>query len=82
MSDAILKEETLSNLSSRYKTMLRTVQACGDYDRVLQGVFENYLDVKFKDMAFQNVSLFTSCEATFCAFVCLNNCLHSLLCEL
>ena len=30
--------------------------ACGEYDRLVQGVFENYLDIKFKDMHLENVS--------------------------
>jgi hypothetical protein len=33
------------------------VQACGDYDRLQQGVFENYLSMKFKDSRMENVIL-------------------------
>ena len=30
---------------SRYKTILGMLYACGEYDRLVQGVFENYLDM-------------------------------------
>ena len=43
-----LMEENLSQLSSRFKNMLRTAYSCGDNERVMQGLFENYLEVKFK----------------------------------
>ena len=56
-SPGTLREESLSSLPVRYKNMLRTAQACGDYDRIMQGVFENYLEIKFKDVALQNVSI-------------------------
>ena len=29
--------------------------ACGDYEKLQQGVFENYLNIKFKDAKLQNV---------------------------
>ena len=29
--------------------------ACGDYEKLQQGVFENYLNIKFKDAKMQNV---------------------------
>ena len=40
---------------SRYKTILGMLYACGEYDRLVQGVFENYLDMKFKDSGMQSV---------------------------
>ena len=33
----------------RFSSVLRTVQSCGEYEKVMNGVFENYLAVKFKD---------------------------------
>ena len=38
------------------RTVLSSVYAGGDYGRLMEGVFENYLDVKFKDMHLENVS--------------------------
>ena len=35
--------------------MLKTAQSCGDYDKLVGGVFENYLDNKFKDSYLENV---------------------------
>jgi len=54
-----LKEESMSSLPARFNNMLRTAQSCvgGDYERIMQGLFENYLHVKFKDIALQNVTL-------------------------
>ena len=40
---------------SRYKTILGMLYACGEYDRLVQGVFENYLAMKFKDAGMQGV---------------------------
>ena len=41
---------------SHLQNVLRTVQACGDYNKLQEGVFENYLDIKFKDSRFHNVN--------------------------
>ena len=41
---------------TQIQQILRTVQACGDYRKLQEGVFENYLDVKFKDSRFQTVN--------------------------
>lgn len=38
--------------------VLKTVQGCGDYDRLAQGVFENYLNMKIKDSSMVSVSIF------------------------
>ncbi|XP_033118482.1 chromosome transmission fidelity protein 18 homolog [Anneissia japonica] len=35
--------------SSRFNNMLQAVLSNGDYDKLLSGIFENYLEVKFKD---------------------------------
>lgn len=44
-----------ASLGSRFKNALHLAMACGDYDKLQQGVFENYLSIKFKDAKFQNV---------------------------
>ena len=41
---------------TQIQQILRSVQACGDYRKLQEGVFENYLDVKFKDSRFQSVN--------------------------
>ena len=41
---------------SQFSQILRSVQACGDYGKLQEGVFENYLDVKFKDSRFFSVN--------------------------
>jgi len=43
------KKEAANTVGSRYRSILSTVQSCGEYDRLVQGVFENYLNIKFKD---------------------------------
>ena len=45
----------LACLLFRYKTILGMLYACGEYDRLVQGVFENYLTMKFKDTGMQGV---------------------------
>ena len=53
---AVVIEEKLSTEANRFRTVLSSVYAGGDYGRLMEGVFENYLDVKFKDMHLENVS--------------------------
>jgi hypothetical protein len=43
----------------RFKNILRSVYQCGDYEKLQQGVFENYLEVKFKDRYVLIATLFT-----------------------
>ena len=50
-----IKEENSAALDVRFRNVLRTVQSCGDYEKLQQGVFENYLNVKFKDTKFHNL---------------------------
>ena len=52
----VIIEESAATAPNRYRSMLSTVYAGGDYGRVMEGVFENYLDIKFKDMHLENVS--------------------------
>lgn len=49
-------EET--TLSARFSRMLRTVQSCGEYDKLTQGWFENYPVMKIKNAAMEPVSNF------------------------
>ncbi|XP_047486138.1 chromosome transmission fidelity protein 18 homolog isoform X1 [Penaeus chinensis] len=47
-------EET--TLSARFSRMLRTVQSCGEYDKLTQGWFENYPAMKIKNAAMEPVT--------------------------
>jgi len=38
-----------ASLPARFATILQSVYSCGDYDRLMNGVFENYAAIKFKD---------------------------------
>ncbi|XP_075210818.1 chromosome transmission fidelity protein 18 homolog [Lycorma delicatula] len=42
--------------SDRWKSVLQTVQGCGDYDRLAQGVYENYLMLKLKGSSLKSIS--------------------------
>jgi len=39
----------------RINSVLKTVQSYGDYEKLSQGVFENYLTLKHKDSSLTNV---------------------------
>ncbi|KAJ8915948.1 hypothetical protein NQ315_016624, partial [Exocentrus adspersus] len=43
------------NLKSRMQRILQTVSSFGDYERVAQGVFENYVLLKLKDSSFGGI---------------------------
>jgi len=45
--------------------MLGSAQSCGEYDRVLAGVFENYVNLKFKDNSLENVAKGLNWFSTF-----------------
>lgn len=47
--------EVGNSVPVRYRNVLGMVQSCGEYDRLVAGVFENYLTVKFKDNGLRNV---------------------------
>ena len=49
-------KSTVCNPAQRFKIILSSIQSCGEYDRVLSGVFENYVNIKFKDNALENVA--------------------------
>lgn len=38
--------------------ILKSVQGNGDYDRLAQGVYENYLDIRISDGSMKSVSFF------------------------
>jgi len=48
-------KEAANTIGSRYRNILSIVQSCGEYDRLVQGVFENYLNIKFKDSGMMGV---------------------------
>lgn len=47
--------EAANSIPFRYKKILGSVSNCGEYDRLIGGVFENYLAMKFKDCGLQNL---------------------------
>lgn len=61
-SNVDLKTDSESSMerarSARFKSVLELVASAGDYDRLTQGVFENFLDMKMKDSHMQSI-----CEA-------------------
>ncbi|XP_046631154.1 chromosome transmission fidelity protein 18 homolog [Daphnia pulicaria] len=38
-----------ASMPARFANILHAVHSCGEYDRLMQGVFENYPNIKFKD---------------------------------
>lgn len=40
----------------RINSVLKTVQSYGDYEKLSQGIFENYLSLKPKDSSLTNVN--------------------------
>lgn len=56
----ISTKKTINNNNAYFfsvGSVLKTVQGCGDYDRLAQGVFENYLNMKIKDSSMVSVSI-------------------------
>lgn len=43
-------------VSCRLHSVLRSVQGNGDYDRLAQGVYENFLSVKLRNFSMNKVS--------------------------
>ncbi|XP_059092266.1 chromosome transmission fidelity protein 18 homolog isoform X2 [Tigriopus californicus] len=54
-SELVQIEESRASLPLRFSNMFHLASSCGDYDKLMQGVFENYLQVKFKDSQLENV---------------------------
>lgn len=44
------------SLATRMENILQVVQSNGDYDRLMQGVYENFLTQKFSDMTMRGVA--------------------------
>merc|ERR1712071_131385 len=38
-----------ASMPTRFASILHSVYSCGEYERLMQGVFENYPEIKFKD---------------------------------
>lgn len=49
----------------RFNKILETTQAAGEYEKVTQGLYENYLEAKCKDPRLEAVS----CVVIFCLVV-------------
>ncbi|XP_020625554.1 chromosome transmission fidelity protein 18 homolog [Orbicella faveolata] len=49
------EQRGMTSLSSRFHTVLHSAMSSGQYEKVAQGLFENYLQVKFKDPSFEVV---------------------------
>lgn len=45
----------------RFKNVLHAAHCTGEYSKLIQGMFENYLECKFKDPKMEGVSLL-KCE--------------------
>jgi len=48
-------EVPAATVHARYRNILSSVSSCGEFERLLNGVFENFLEVKFKDSGMMNV---------------------------
>lgn len=64
-----LNEDIAAKVVDNKQNVLKSVMACGDYDKLQQGVFENYLGVKFKDSRFHNIM---AGQDWFCFFDTIN----------
>lgn len=49
------EHRAMSAMSNRFHTVLHSASSSGQYEKVAQGLFENYLQVKFKDPSFDVV---------------------------
>ena len=47
-------KQRLSTIGERYKRILSTIYTCGEYEKVVQGVFKNYVNMQFKDLKLEN----------------------------
>ena len=47
--------EVANSLPARYKNIYGVLQSCGEYEKLVAGVFENYLSMKFKDNGMRSV---------------------------
>jgi len=49
-------KQKILNIAERYQKILLTIQSCGEYEKVVQGVFDNYVNMKFRDLRLENVT--------------------------
>ena len=49
-------KQKILNIAERYQKILSTIQSCGEYEKVVQGVFDNYVNMKFRDLRLENVT--------------------------
>ncbi|KAJ7390212.1 hypothetical protein OS493_026722 [Desmophyllum pertusum] len=49
------EQRAMTSLSNRFHTVLHSAMSSGQYEKVAQGLFENYLQVKIKDPSFEVV---------------------------
>ncbi len=45
----------------RFQTVLQTAQASGEFEKIMQGLYENYLESKAKDVRMDRVSEESEC---------------------
>lgn len=67
--------DTSSTLKIRLNKILQIVSSFGDYERVAQGVFENYPLLKLRDSSFESIS---KCLEWFIFSDLINKQIHSL----
>ncbi|XP_022092575.1 chromosome transmission fidelity protein 18 homolog isoform X2 [Acanthaster planci] len=46
-----------TSVTARFYNVLQLAQGAGDYDKLMQGIFENYLEMKFKDPRLEALNL-------------------------
>ena len=47
--------EPAHSVPARYRAILSALYSCGDYEKLVQGAFENFLIIKFRDTGLENV---------------------------
>jgi hypothetical protein len=57
--------------------VLQTVQCCGDYDRLMQGVYENFLSMSFRDSRLEVVSYINVLSSDHCILCHFPQSLHT-----
>ena len=49
-------QESAASVPARYRSVLSAAQSCGEYERLMSGVFEHYPQSKFKDSQMRAVT--------------------------
>jgi hypothetical protein len=57
--------------------VLQAVQCCGDYDRLMQGVYENFLNMSFRDSRLEAVSYINVVSSDLCVLCHFPQSLHT-----